>query len=231
MKYGSRPFSRPDALEKDGPRFFVDADHLGHVAFSAGDAGFQFPRGCIVEIEMPPVVALGEPDHFVRCGEILPVHPAVAGFEEGLDVLLEHFADLAGKGVGEAHLLLAMSTRGGYESEVFGIVGPLNVGPFAAAAGDVVAEGGAVLIRRHLDAHDLRAVDINNDALNHGHVRVAGEGIFPGFEFRMPDLGVDQIHFADLALVLLKGRDLFGIGRPGRGSPDLLVDHPALSVA
>jgi hypothetical protein len=91
---------------------------------------------------------------------------------------------------------------------------PFDVGPLAAAAGDVIAERRAVLIGRKLQANDLGAVEIDNHALDGGDHFIAGKRILPGFELGMPDLGLDQIHFSGAALVLLEGGNLFRIGRP-----------------
>ena len=163
---------------------------------------------------MAPVVALGKPDDLVRRRKIVPVHASVPGFEKRLDVLREHVANLARRRVGDAHPLLAMAARGGDKRQMLGIVTPLHIRPFAAAASDVVAQRRAMLIRRHLQPHDLRTVNIDNHALDHRHHRVARQRIFPRLQLRMADLGADQVHLADASLVLLKRRDLLRIGRP-----------------
>src|ERR1035441_8619669 len=66
-------------------------------------------------------------------------------------------------GVGDAQHFLFMIARGGDESELGTLLIPLDVGPFAAAAGDVVAQGGAVLVGRQVQAHDARAIEIDGD--------------------------------------------------------------------
>src|SRR5579871_3321094 len=97
-----------------------------------------------------------------------------------------------------------------------GAVGtPLDVVPaVAATATDVITESGAVLIRRHLEANDFGGVDVDNDALDHGHVFVAYEGILPRFELRMTVRDGDEVHLAIFALVLLEGGDLLRVRRP-----------------
>src|SRR3954470_17668683 len=107
-----------------------------------------------------------------------------------------------------------MVARGRDESKMCRVRAPLNVGPFAAPAGDVVAEGGAMLVRRKLKSNNAFVVDIDNHPLDGRHSLVASQGIFPRFEFRVPDVGAYQVHLADAALVLLKRRDLFRIRRP-----------------
>src|SRR5690606_30311610 len=91
--------------------------------------------------------------------------------------------------------------------------GPLHVLP-AAEAADVVALRGAVLVRRHLQAHDLARGDVDDHAFDHGDVFVADQRVLPALHLRMPDHGLHQHHVAGLALVLLEGGDLRGIRRP-----------------
>ncbi len=57
----------------------------------------QLARGEVVEIEVAPVVAFREPDHFVGSRQIAPVDPAVARFEERLGRLVHDLADGAGR--------------------------------------------------------------------------------------------------------------------------------------
>ena len=71
-----------------------------------------------------------------------------------------------------------------------------------------------MLVGGHPEADDARPVEIDHDALDGGDHCVAGQRILPGLELRVPDLGVDQVHFADAALVLLEGGDALGVGRP-----------------
>jgi hypothetical protein len=78
----------------------------------------------------------------------------------------------------------------------------------------VVAERRAVLIRTFLQPCDFAGVRVDDDAMDHRHVFVARERILPRLEPRMADLGADEVHLADLALVLLEGRDLLRVGRP-----------------
>ena len=118
-------------------------------------------------------------------------------------------------GVGDAHPLLLVVAGGGDEGELFGVGGPLDVVPAAAAfAADVVAESGAVLVGRHFEADDLDRVEIEDHALDHGDVFVAGQGVLEGGEGGMAGGDVGEVHLAGLALVLLEGGDAFGVGRP-----------------
>ena len=99
-----------------------------------------------------------------------------------------------------------MIAGGGHEGEMGRIRAPLDVGPAAATAGDVVAERGTMLIGRHFQADDPRGVHVDDHPLQHGDVLVAGEGVFPGLEGRVADLGLDQIHVTDMYLVKTKVR-------------------------
>jgi hypothetical protein len=73
-----------------------------------------------------------------------------------------------------------------------------------------------VLIRRHLQADGLRRVarEVDDHALDQGHVLVADEGVLPLLDLGRADVGRDQGHGAGLALVLLEGGDLLAIRRP-----------------
>ena len=66
-----------------------------------------------------------------------------------------------------------------------------------------------MLIRFELKPDDAGRIDLDNHTLNRGHFFIAGQRILPGLKLRMPNPGIDQIHFADSALVLLKRRNLF----------------------
>jgi hypothetical protein len=69
-------------------------------------------------------------------------------------------------------------------------------------------------MRGHLQAHHLGWIHFEDHALDHGHYRIARQGIFPGLQRGMTRGGGNQVHFADAALVLLIGGNLTGIGGP-----------------
>ena len=106
----------------------------------------SFPVVEVVEIELSPIVALGEPDHLVRRRQHVPVHPAVAGLELRRDGFVEHVANGAGCRVGDAEHLVLVIARRRHEREVRAVRIPLDVGPVAATTGDVVAERRAMLV-------------------------------------------------------------------------------------
>jgi hypothetical protein len=94
--------------EVEGAGFLVDGEDLGDVAGAGGDLVLELAGGEVVEIHLAPVVAFGEPEEFVRGGQVVPVDLAVTALEElwrglGVDV-----ADVAGGGVGDAQPLLFM---------------------------------------------------------------------------------------------------------------------------
>src|SRR5271163_982951 len=117
---------------------------------------------------MRPAIALGRPDDFVRRGEVTPIHAAIARFELGGDGFFEHVANGACRGVGDSQLLVLVVARGGDEGELRCVGTPFNVGPFAAAAGDVVTKSGAVLVGRKLQANYFGTVEIDDHALDGG---------------------------------------------------------------
>ncbi len=128
-----------DALVIEHAAGFIDAHQLRDVAFAAGQLALLLAGLEIVQIQLAPVVALRKPDRFVRTGERLPVDPSVAGFEERLTFLLEHFADGAGSGVGHAQVGLLMVARRRDERHLAAVGAPLHVDPLTAAL-HVVAE-------------------------------------------------------------------------------------------
>src|SRR5205085_7038421 len=94
-----------------------------------------------------------------------------------------------------------------HERQVRRVGAPLHVDAFAAAL-DVVAQGGAMLVGRYLGAHDAQRLEVDDETLDGGDYRVARQGILPRLELRMARPRVDEIHVADAALVLLECRDL-----------------------
>src|ERR1700737_2833907 len=92
------------------------------------------------------------------------------------------------------------------------VLAPLNIGPLCSPAGDMVAQTRGVLVGSHPQPDHSRTVRIDDDSLDSGYYVVARERVLPCLESRMAHLGLDQVHFAHPPLVLLKGRDFFGIG-------------------
>jgi len=78
----------------------------------------------------------------------------------------------------------------------------------------MIAERSPMLIGRHLQADDARTIHIDDHALNHRDDIVARQRILPRLKHRMPYFGLNQVHVAHVALVLLEGGNVFRIGRP-----------------
>ena len=69
--------------------------------------------------------------------------------------------------VGDPQHRLPVIAGSGHERDGGGIGGPLHIVPLAAAAGEVVAQGRAVLIQRHLQRDNLRGADVDHDPPEH----------------------------------------------------------------
>ena len=154
----------------------------------------------------------------------------VSGLEEGVHPLLQDIAHRAGAGVGDAQngLLVVAGTR--YEGHLGGVVAPFQVRE-GASAGDMVAHGRAVLVRRHVEAHQARVggrVEIQHDAVDAEDDRVLGERIAPGVQLRMAHLGVHHVHHAHAARIVLEGGDPAAVGGPAQHGSG--ASHPARVV-
>ena len=165
------PLLAADADEIQLAVLLVHAQQLRDVAVAGGDRVLLAPGLQVVQVELAPVVALGKPDHLVRARQVPPVHRAVARLEERLGLLFQHVADRrrsrhrprAAARAGDR----ARSTR---TPRVDAVGAPLHVAPLAAAR-HVVAQRRAMLIGRQLQADDLPAVHVDDDALDHGDRR------------------------------------------------------------
>ena len=123
----------------------VDAQHLIYVPFPGRDLVLEPPGGEIVEVELSPVVALGEPDHFVGPRENAPVHESVSRLELGRDILTQHVANLSGGGIGDTQDFVLVVARRGDERELRSVGIPLNISPpFVATTDDVIAKSRSV---------------------------------------------------------------------------------------
>ena len=176
---------------------------------------------------MPPVVALGVPEDLFRLGEVAPVG---VGLEEGLHDLLEQVADLARARIGHADERPLVIARTRHEDEAGAVGAPLDVGE-RPAAGHVVAHGGPVLIRGHVQADDAarrRRLRVDHHPVDAEDDRVFRERVAPRLEFRVPDLGRDHVHHPHAAGVVLEGGDAPRVGRPLEHGTVAL--HPARVV-
>ena len=68
--------------------------------------------------------------------------------QEGRDLLSQDVAHRSGGRIGDAENFFLVVARGGDERQFGAVLVPLHVRPFAAAAGHVIAQRGAVLVSR-----------------------------------------------------------------------------------
>ena len=85
------------ADEIESARLLIDATQLADVPVTAGDLHLQLTSAQIVQIELSPIIALGEPDHLVGSGQSSPVHHPIARFELRGDVFLQNIAHGTGR--------------------------------------------------------------------------------------------------------------------------------------
>ncbi len=169
-----------DAAEPHGARNRIDLEQLGDVAFAGGDGVLELAGGQVVQVELAPVGALGKPDRLVGLRQVGPAGRAVAAFVLGLDVLGEHRAHLAGGRIGDPEPGILVEARGGDEGQRLAVRCPLHIVPAAIrAATDVIAQRGTMLVRGHLQPGDLSGGHLDHHPLDHGHLLVAGQRIFP----------------------------------------------------
>ena len=62
-----------------------------------------------------------------------------------------------------------------------------------------------MLVRQYLKADGARPLHIDDHALNHRDYLVAWQRILPCLQHRMSHFGLDEIHLADIPLILLEG--------------------------
>ena len=199
----------PLRLEPDGARLLVEPQQLHHRPLAGCDVPLQRPGGEVVEVDVAPIVALGVPEHFAGTPENLAPDPRLV--LRG-DLLAHDRADRAGGRIGHSQHGFLVVAGGRDEGELPAVRAPLPV-----IQAHVVSERGAVIVRRHLQAHHLSSGGVDNDAVEHRDHRVAGQREFRDAERRVRDGGngrVDEVHLADLALVLLVGGDLLRVRRP-----------------
>ena len=169
---------------------------------------FSVPGREVVQIEVAPVVALGVPDDLVG----RPEHPPAGHrFEVRGHGFVEHGAHVACRRVSHAEHGRLVIARGRHEGQLRGVGAPRHVGE-----AEVVAERGAMIVRVHLEADGRARIRVDDDAVQHRDVLVAGKRVLPLLKHRVPGFCFDEVHVADLALVLLERGDLSRVGRPER---------------
>src|SRR6266404_6673721 len=99
------------AYEPEGSALLVDSTQVSDIPIPAGDLALELARREIVEIELPPVIALGEPDHFIRGAENMPVHSAITRLVLRCNILPKDVAHAASRCIGNAKYLVLVIAR------------------------------------------------------------------------------------------------------------------------
>ena len=149
------------------PLLLVDAQQLRDVPLAGRDLMFQGTGLQVVQVQLSPVVALREPDHFVRCRQIAPVHASVSRLVERVDLLRQHGPHVTGCGVGDAQGRLLVIARGRDERQLRPVRMPLHVAPVAAGRRRDRRASIDADPDRHLETDDLRCRHIDDHALDH----------------------------------------------------------------
>ena len=116
-----------DATKPQRARLLVHAQELRHVARTTRDLALQLSGGEVMEVQLPPVVPLREPDHLVRRRQHAPVHLAIARLELRRHGLLEHVANGARGHVGDTELRALVVARRGDKGDARSVRIPLHI--------------------------------------------------------------------------------------------------------
>src|SRR5258706_11130899 len=87
------------ADEPERSALLVDSTQLRDIPIPARDLALELSRRKVVKVELSPVVALGEPDHFIRGGEKSPVHGSLSGLVVRGHIFPQNIAHTARRGV------------------------------------------------------------------------------------------------------------------------------------
>src|SRR6185437_429117 len=118
-------------------------------------------------------------------------------------------ADSAGVRVGELDGFVLVVARRVHVCELRSIRAPYEIGHV-----DVVAQHGAVIGRSVLETDHLRVVHVDDYARDHRDHTVTWIRALPVIQVRVAHARVDEIHVADVAIILLLCSDLFRVRRP-----------------
>src|SRR4029077_15261041 len=122
------------ADEPERSALLVDSTQLRDIPLPAGDLALELSRREIVEIELTPIIALGEPDHFIRGGENMPVHSAITRLVLRRNIFPEDIAHAAGRRIGNPEYLVLVIARCRDERNVRPVGIPLHISPFRPSA-------------------------------------------------------------------------------------------------
>src|SRR6185437_10104570 len=209
-------------------RLGIEADDTVHIAvLRRGHLALELAGAQVVQIQLAQrgggaalgpghADALRVPEELVAFWQVAKIAAALAALVLGGGGLLVHVAHRAGRGIGNAEVLVFVVARGGDEGKMAAVFAPLHV--LVRAPSEVVRGGRAMLIRRHLQADHAGGLSadgkINDDALNGGDDLIAWKRINLGGQGGMADHHRNQVELADAALVLLESGDLGRVRRP-----------------
>jgi hypothetical protein len=205
-----------DTREVDGAAAAVHVQQLRHVPRAARHLPLQCAGAQVVQVEVPPVVALRPPQHLVRRRQhppVLAAHVHPPRLELRRHRLREHRADRARRRVGHAQRHVAGITGDGDERDVRAVGVPLHVQQ-PVADGDVVVDRRALRVRRHLQPHHARGLDLDDHAVHAERHGVRRQRVAPLLQLRRAHVRRDQVHVADAAGILLERLDPPRVRRP-----------------
>src|SRR5690606_12098190 len=127
--------------------------HLEYGTRAAGQLAVEGARVEVVEIQVAPVIPLGEPEHLASVPEYTPTDALDAALEPRILMFREERADRAGFGIGHAEGGVLVVARAGHECELRRVGAPVDVRPRGTTADDMVADGGPMRVGRHVEPH------------------------------------------------------------------------------
>src|SRR5436309_10440199 len=124
---GVAAFLFPNTEKVDDAILFVHTESLRDISFAGSDGILELTGLEVVEIELAPIVALGEPKDFVGSRKKAPVRPIAAAFEIRFHFFVDHIANASGHGIRHAESGALVFARGRNESELVAIGAPFDV--------------------------------------------------------------------------------------------------------
>ena len=202
--------------EVDPSRLLVDADDVAHQPLARGDLVLELSRPSVVEIQVPPAVALREPDDLFP-----PAEDPDVGLRPGGGVQLQiGLALLFENGPHGARRDIQLAEAAGLAAP--GEVDEVDAGAVRAPPGVLELDGGEKRCgnRCPVRVHPLPGLDIEDEQLGVRDLLVGGHGVAVGVEHR-PRTGVGrrrlkQVELLHPPLVEAHGEKPSRVGRPDR---------------
>ena len=198
-----------DRVEPHRPRRAIEPGDARDRPDAGRDLVLQLAGLEIVEIHLRGAVALRVPEHLVRVPENLPLH---ARLHVRLLRLGEERPHFAGRRRRRAWRWSSCGTDRSRRTRAAMPSGLQRYSPMSMLSSDIARWKSGAISRRVTLPVSTSMID----AGDHRDVRIAGERILPRAQHRMAavDRRLDEVHVADLPLVLLLRRDLLAVGRP-----------------